>query len=204
MDLTIEETIKAACTASEYRQAAALSIESYGPEILGFLAAFTRAQSDADDIFSYFLEDFWRGLPRFDWRCSLRSWAYTLARHAALRFSTRSGRRRRRQVPLSEMPALAEAADKVRTSTLRYLRTAVKSRMRELREQLPEQEQMLLVLRIDRGLSWREIAQIMADDPLSPDSDDLERTTSALRKQLERTKNKLRKLAIENGLLQVD
>jgi RNA polymerase sigma-70 factor, ECF subfamily len=201
MEFATENAIKAAWLASELQRAAALSIESYGPEILGFLAAFAPTRSAADDIFSCFLEDFWRGFPRFDWRCTLRAWAYTLARHAAMRYSARSERRRRHQVPLSDVPMLVAASDRVRTSTQVYLRTATKSRMRELREQLPEQDQMLLVLRIDRGLSWHEIALIMADDPQSSNPVHLEHSMSALRKRLERTKTKLRKLAVENGLL---
>jgi RNA polymerase sigma-70 factor (ECF subfamily) len=202
MDSSIEQTIRESWSAGEYQQAAALSIESYGSEIFGFLVAFTRTESDADDVFSSFLEDIWRGLPRFDWRCTLRAWAYTLARHAALRFASRSERRRRRQVPLSAMPPFVEAADRVRTETLRHLRTSVKSRIRELRQQLPEREQMLLVLRIDRDLSWREIALILADDAQPTDEAALERSSSALRKQLERTKEKLKKLAMEDGLLE--
>jgi RNA polymerase sigma-70 factor (ECF subfamily) len=201
MGQALEEKIQSAWEASEYQRAATMSIQSYGPEILGFLVAFTKDRSHADDVFSYFLEDFWRGLPKFEWRCTLRAWAYTLARHAARRFSSRSLGRRRRHIPLSEVPELAKAAEEVRTSTAHYLRTAARSRMRELRKELSEQDQILLVLRIDRDLSWREIAIIVTDDHDAVDRDDLDRTITGLRKQFERAKGRLKRLAAAEGLV---
>ncbi len=197
----LENRIQTAWKATEYQQAATLTIQSYGPEILGFLVAFTKDRSDADDIFSYFLEDFWRGLPKFEWRCSLRAWSYTLARHAAKRYAARYLRRRRIDMPLSQVPELAEVAERVRTSTAHYLRTAVKSRMQELRQQLTEREQILLVLRVDRELSWRDIAIIMSSDPSLPDEEALERAKTTRRKQFERAKSKLKRLASEEGLV---
>ena len=201
MEQGLEKEIQTAWKATEYQRAATISIQSYGPEILGFLVAFTKDRSQADDVFSYFLEDFWRGLPRFDWRCSLRVWSYTLARHAAKRYAIRSQGRRKGLMPLSQVPELANAAEKVRTSTAHYLRTAVKSRMRELREQLSDKEQILLVLRVDWELAWRDIAVIMSDDSSPLDGESLPRAMSTLRKQFERVKEKLRKLSEEEGLI---
>ncbi|MFW5740517.1 MAG: hypothetical protein ACOC1F_09140 [Myxococcota bacterium] len=36
------------------------------------------------------------------------------------------------------------------------MKTEVKDRMRQLRAQLPVDDQSLLVLRVDKGLSWNE------------------------------------------------
>jgi RNA polymerase sigma-70 factor (ECF subfamily) len=196
----LEKRILTAWEAAEFQQAATISIRSYGPEILGFLVAFTQSRSEADDIFSYFLEDFWRGLPGFEWRCTLRSWAYTLAKHAAYRFFARS-RERRGHVPISRVPELAEVEREVRTSTAHYLRTTVKTRLRILREQLPMEEQMILTLRIDRNLSWRDIAVIMNDNGVLSDEDALTTAEATWRKRFERAKDKLKHLAAEEGII---
>ena len=52
-------------------------------------------------------------------------------------------------------------------------------------------EQSLLTLRVDRGMSWAEIAHILDEGAGEP----------ALRKRFERVKRKLRDLAAAEGLL---
>jgi RNA polymerase sigma-70 factor (ECF subfamily) len=63
-----------------------------------------------------------------------------------------------------------------------------------LRHSLSEEELQLLVLRVDRRLSWREVAEVLAreGDPVDE---------MAVRKRFERLKAKLGKLAKEKGLL---
>ena len=65
----------------DYQVAATLALEAYAPEIMGFLMERLRGEDDASEVFSQFALDFWRGLPRFEWRSSLRAWAYALARN---------------------------------------------------------------------------------------------------------------------------
>ena len=72
----------------DLRAVATLALERYGPEILGVLAVQLRSTSDAADVFSLFAEDLWRGLPGFQWRCSLRAWAHRVARNAAVRWAS--------------------------------------------------------------------------------------------------------------------
>jgi DNA-directed RNA polymerase specialized sigma24 family protein len=103
-------------------------------------------------------------------------------------------------VPLSQAPELAQMVERVRTETLGYLKTEVKDRFARLREHLSEDEQMLLVLRVDRDLGWNDIAVILADgESLSGAA--LQRRAAGLRKQFQRTKEKLSKLARSDGLL---
>jgi len=167
-------------------------IEGLGPKILGILAKQLRSASDAAEAFSLFAEDLWRGLPDFQWRCTLRAWAYRIARHAAVRWATAGERRPKRNLSL-------ELAESVRSSTLDHLRTEVKSEIRRLREELAEPDQMLLILRIDQAMEWREIAAALADDDLAGDA--LERETARLRQRFQFLTEKLRKLARERGLL---
>jgi hypothetical protein len=74
--------------------------------------------------------------------------------------------------------------------------------MLELREQLPLEDQTLLILRVDRQLPWRELALVMHDgDAPAPEADQLEIVAARLRKRFQAVKDKLRKLAIAEGLL---
>lgn len=165
-------------------------LRGYGIEILAYLAAVTRNPAVADEVFSAFSEDLWRGLPRFRQECSVRTWLYHLAWHALQRH--REDAFARRRAPLS--PEIEEVAQDVRSRTASFLRTEVKDAISRLREQLDPQEQTLLILRVDRGLSWHDVAEVLST-PAAPV------TEALLAKRFERIKAKLRLLAEQAGLL---
>jgi len=195
---TDEKDLRGAWDAGDFHAVARLTFERYGPEILGILAAHLRSTSDAGEVFSLWVEDLLRGLPGFQWRCSLRAWAHRIARNAAVRWATAGARRPERNVPI-ESSSVLDVADQVRSSTLVYLRTEVKSEVRRLREELPEIDQMLIILRVDKGMEWPEVAAALADEDLA--SDDLKRESARLRKRFQLATEKLRELARERGLL---
>jgi RNA polymerase sigma-70 factor (ECF subfamily) len=198
----LEATIRAACVAGEYGRAATLTVEGYGTDIMAFLLARCGSRGGvAEEVFGIFAEKLWVGLPRFEWRCSMRSWAYRLARNAANDYVSSAGNRPERNLPLSQNAPPSQVMDRVRTTTASYRRTAAKDRMRELRETLPADDQMLLILRIDRGLDFRELAEALNDSDAPLDSEGLEREAARLRKRFERVKEQLRELATERGLL---
>lgn len=130
--------------------AAEALVRGYGPEIFGFLVALLRDSDAADEAFAVFSEDVWRGLPAFKGEASYRTWAYLLARHAALRLNRADQRRRKRLGPWGTSAAEKVAWD-VRSTTSPFLRTESKDALRLLRESLEQRERELLVLRVDRG-----------------------------------------------------
>ena len=197
----METRIKEAHEAGNITEAANLALETYGQEVLGFIVNCVGYSSDSDDIFSLFCVDFWRGLPGFQWRSSLRTWAYSLARNATARHLASPHRRRERNISLSDAPEVFEVAEKIRTTTAAYLKTTYKKSIRQLRKQLPVSDQMLLVLRVDRNLSWRDIAIVMDGENVSSDEDELKKAETRFRKRFERIKDKLKDLAAANGLL---
>src|SRR5687767_12886870 len=95
-----ELEIREAFERGEYEKAATRLLVSYGPEIQGFLAAWLQDRRAAGDAFSLFAQDLWVGLPKFEWRCTARGWAYTLARNAGRRHTKAEQRRRERQVAM--------------------------------------------------------------------------------------------------------
>jgi RNA polymerase sigma-70 factor, ECF subfamily len=191
-----ERAIRALCQAGDHDEATTAALRMYGVELLGFLRALANSHDLASEAFAELGEDLWKGLPRFRWESSLRSWLYSLARNALAQLRRDPRRRAERNLPLSIAPEMAAV---VRTVTLEIQRTEVKDEFRVLREQLDPEEHEILLLRLDRGLSWKDIARILGG---AEDVDNLDGRAAALRKRFERAKERLRKLAIEHGLIQ--
>lgn len=186
-----EESILTSLDAGDFDAAMSTALRAYGGEILGFLYATMRDPSDADDAYAAGCHDAWRGIETYRKQSTFRAWLYGVFRNAAARFYRDSFRKR--MVPFSRTPASSLVA-RERTRTRPFVMTDVKNAFRDLRADLPPVDQELLVLRIDRQLSWPEIANILAaDEGPSP---------AALRKRFERVKEKVKELAIERGLLQ--
>ena len=193
-----EQELRRAWKDGDLRAVATLAIERYGPEILGMMIVQLRSTTDAADAFSLFAEHLWRGLPGFQWRCSLRAWAHRVARNAALRWATAGERSPERNLSMEQSEVFA-LADHVRSSTLLHLRTEVKSEVRRLREALPHAEQMLLILRVDKAMEWHDVAAALAEQDLDPD--ELKRESARLRKRFQLVIERLRELARARGLL---
>lgn len=195
-----EAPIQALCHAQRFDAAATAIIERYGRELLEYLVAIARSEADGADAFSQFTLDLWKGLPRFRWQATARTWCYTLARHALSRIRRDPARRPGRAIALSDAPEVARAAEQVRTSTINYLRTEVKDRVAQLREELSPEDQAILILRIDRKLEWRDVARALADEEDDELSDaEVTKRSAALRKRFERIKQDLKKLVERAG-----
>ena len=81
----LDAPVAALVAAGDDRGAATLVIRTLGPRLLGYLAAVLRDEAAANDAFSMFCEDLWRGMAGFRGESSLRAWSYRIAWHAALR-----------------------------------------------------------------------------------------------------------------------
>jgi RNA polymerase sigma-70 factor (ECF subfamily) len=196
-----EQVVRDALTAGNGRGAAHQAIELYGGEVLGFLHAVARDDDLANEAFSVFSEDLLRGLPSFRWDASLRTWCYALARNALHRLRRDPRRRARHNVALSGQGAdISAIVEQVRTATMPFLKTEIKDELRRLREALDPDDHALLVLRIDRKMSWKDIARALPGD----DGQELDRRAATLRKRFERAKTMLREMATQRGLLSVD
>jgi DNA-directed RNA polymerase specialized sigma24 family protein len=131
----------------------------------------------------------------------MRTWAYALARNAMRRYASAPARRAERNQPLSLPGITSRFALEARSVTRMYQRTAEKDRFRALREKLDGDDQMLLILRVDRNLEWRDLAIAMSGD-LDCDDETIVRESARLRKAFERLKRELRRLAVAEGLLE--
>jgi RNA polymerase sigma-70 factor (ECF subfamily) len=182
----LEQRVASELDRGAFAQAAAEVIRGYGPQILGYLCAVLRDKAVADEAFSQFCEDLWKGIAKFRRESSIKTWSYAVAWHAAQRVLRDPYRRRGARLRTS---AAIQIADEVRSLSSAYAARAATDRLAKLREGLAPDEQTLLVLRYDRDLTWSEIAQVLATEE------------ATLRKRFERLTTKLRKLAEKEGLL---
>jgi RNA polymerase sigma-70 factor (ECF subfamily) len=181
----LEVAIRERFDANDLRAAATLALKAYGGEVCGYLAAVLTDDEQAREVFAETSAEMWRDLPRFRWEASIRTWIYTLARH---RLAAYLGRKARQPtVALSEVTDTPALQAKPRTPTAPWKRTEVKDAVSRLCSLLPADDQTLLILRVDRDMSWREIAHVLN-----------ETGEPALRKRFERIKKRLRDLAHKN------
>lgn len=196
----LEDDVRALWEKGEMDAAATMALQAYGGEIFGFLLAIQNDEALASDAFSSFCEGLWRGMRGFEWNATLRTWAYGIARISA-RGARRNAARRGKHGMHVGTSALEHVAAAVRTQTLDFLRTEKRTRLQQLRDALDPEDRALLVLRIDRGLAWNELARVLADGSEALDEAGLARTAARLRKRYERLKAELREAARREGLV---
>ena len=197
--------MRAACLSGDFDGATTAALRQYGAELFGFLVSMYSDYDAASEAFGMFSEKLWQSMKRFEWDCSLRAWCYRLARNAAIDLHRGGGVRRKGHVRLSSAPEVMEVAAQLRTTTMSALRTANRSALERLRDELPEEDRALLVLRVDRDLEWREVALIFAEstdrtDRIA-DGEALKRETARLRKRFQLVVERLRTLARERNLV---
>ena len=166
-------------------------IRSFGPQILGYLTRVLGSRDDADDAFQLWAEDVWQGIGGLREPGAARVWAYRVAWNAAARLRREAWQQRRQRMPTSMASRIAA---EVVSRTLGAAERET-DQLASLRKVLTAEENSLLVLRIDRELSWREVAEVMAEEGKPVDE-------AALRQRFVRVREKLEKLARERGLLE--
>lgn len=197
----LEREIRRRLEGQDVAGAATLAVRGYGAEIYGFLVTFHRDEEDAAEVFSIFSERLWRDLHAFRGDSSVRTWAYALARHSSLNYRRDQRRRDRRQRALPEGSQLSAIVEEVRSQTASYLRSERRARFTALRESLPTEDQMLLVLRVDRGLAWNDLVRVLREDAGPLGEAELKREAARLRKRFQLLKERLLELGRHAGVV---
>jgi RNA polymerase sigma-70 factor (ECF subfamily) len=199
----LEQEIRDRHARGDHEGAAEAAMRGYGTEVWNFLVALHQRDEDgAADAFSLFGEGLWRSLPRFQWHCSFRTWAYAIARRSSLRQRRDARRRAARHGTLPEGSALSRLVAEIPRTSTGSGPAARRSRLLELREALPAEDQTLLMLRVDRELAWNDLAHVLADGAAAPlQGRALERAAPRLRKRFQVVKEKLYDAARREGLV---
>jgi RNA polymerase sigma-70 factor (ECF subfamily) len=180
----LESEIAARLQRRDWSGAVEAAYRGYGPEILGYVASIVKDNDLAYDIGGELCVRMLSAVSKLEPRGSFRSWAYRIARNLALDALREPRRRRGRPLLSRDLDGLVQ---EVRESTAVWLRTERKDALARVRAELAPDEQTLLILRLDRGLSWDEVAYILSspEAPLRP---------AAARKRFQVLKEKLRAL----------
>ena len=128
----IDEQVRGLIQSGDAAGATQLVVETYGSEVFGYLMTLVRDEALASDAFAATCEDFLKAVLRFRSESSVRTWLYTLARHAAYRESR--GERKRRGQRISGLVDALQAP--LRTATEAFRRTEVKDELSKLRDAL--------------------------------------------------------------------
>ena len=107
----LEARVTALLAEREYRGAATEVIRGYGPRALGYLHRLLGNDADASDAFSMFAEQVWRGMPNFEGRSSVKTWAFKAAWSAAMKIRDDAWRRLREGLPSSAASHLADGLE---------------------------------------------------------------------------------------------
>lgn len=181
----------------DMQAAATAAIDRYGPEVLGFLMSLLGDDRAGREVFSETCDNLWTSLAHFQWRCSMRTWFYGLARRAARRFQR--AHRAQNGLPVRAFRGTQAIDYVVAPKADCHFQINVEDRLRAIREALGTNDRALLMLRLDRGLAWEEIARIFSHGDASDET--LRRVAIGLRKRFQGVRIKIRALACEAGLL---
>ncbi len=172
-----------------HNEAVTLVIESYRAELLGYMINIARDVHFSEDEFQSVCIKIWRGLPTFQWKSTLRTWVYRIARNE---FISHKRRVRSGQVERLQTQDLAQIPDRMlRTITREWQKTEARAWLWDRIRELPDDDQALLVLRLGSKMKWSEIVVVMLEEE-DADEETRRRKVSSLRKRYERLKTKLR------------
>jgi RNA polymerase sigma-70 factor (ECF subfamily) len=187
--VALDEEVVALLARGELEPALERVLRAHGPGVLGYLENVLGDPDDARDVLQKVAEDLWEWLPSYRGG-SLRAACYRIARHGAARFRREAWRRRRERMRTTMASRIAAS---VMSPESRFAMKP-KDRLERLRAALDPDERTLLILRLDRELSWSEVAEVLSEEGDPVDS-------AAVRKRFERVKEKLAKLAKAQGLI---
>lgn len=166
------------------------ALDGYGAEVFGFVAGVLDDVGTARDVYATIGEQVRERLITFGGPCDLRTWLYAIACRALAEHRDRSACAGNVRSPVA-LPARGTTYPPRRKSRLDALAL--------LRSSLPARDRELLVLRVDRQLSWDELATVFLGADAS--ARDRVREVVRLRSRYRLVKDWLTREATARGIL---
>jgi DNA-directed RNA polymerase specialized sigma24 family protein len=129
----------------ETSAAISLLLEQHGADVFGVLVGVLDDMRAARATYKAVVGRLPVALPTFEWRCSPRVWLYSLAHNELREHQNR---------------ATTNETDPVDDTAVRGLITVIAA----VRRELTEEERELLILHLDRGLDWSDLAYTQLGD----------------------------------------
>ncbi|MCB9633168.1 MAG: RNA polymerase sigma factor [Sandaracinus sp.] len=188
---TLDDEIRALLEAGEHERAAVLVLETHGPGIYRMFLGVFHDEAVAQDLYQRFSIEVWKSIGSFAGRSAVYTWAYVIARRTVT-WHLRRPARKREQALATPHEHLLLVEHLSRSMTPAWRRTETKHRFQELCAGLPNDERMLVMLRIGERMDWKQIARVLDEEGALADDEALAREAARLRKRFERVKDKLR------------
>jgi len=186
-DTNLDQSVRALVAAGDHAGAVTVVTRTLASEVRGYLAGVLRNDIDVEDVLAATNIRLWESLARFEWRCSIRTWTYVIARHEAHRFRRAGRKHARGRVSMSVLSGIARAG----SGPASALGSARRRDLSRLREELSPDDRELLILRIDRGLPWDDIALAFVRSPEKHTDDERRRMAARLRQRFKTIKARL-------------
>ena len=161
-------------------------IRRYLGQVYGFVSRYVGDSSDADDITQEAFVRAWKHLKKFDQGKSFKTWIFSIAKNAALDFL-----KKKKTLPFSDFEneqgdnALVDSiTDPAPLAPELLDRADLASLLDSVMQLLPPQQRMVLFLRYNDHLSFREIGEAL-NEPLDTVKSRHYRGLIALKKLLE-------------------
>lgn len=193
---TAQDVIENALASGAYADAFAAILLIHEPEVRGYFIKLLGDRDRADDVFGEFRATLLESLPRYRSECGVRTWTYIIMRTALNNYLRTPENDLARRERMSNLPE-PEAREHDRTRP--YLKTAIKRRTRELWKLLDEEDQTILVLVVDRTMTYEQVARVL----LGPDHDAeaVRKKVDVIKQRIRTAKRVLRKALESEGLI---
>lgn len=151
-DDAIDDIVRKAIKSGDYRRALEVLARVYHKHIRKFCIAWCKSRVLGEEVAQEVFLAAHRALPRFQWKSSLRTWLFSIARYQCLNAS-RKGRIVARHLPEEHAHELMDDFDKERGELAQYAW--------ELLDTLDENKKQIVLMRCIQGLTHGEIAEIL-------------------------------------------
>lgn len=143
------------------RAAWARFVDHYAPPLLRYVKRLTSNSPESEDLLQDVLVRVLEALPRYEPRGSLTSWVFTIAANRVRDFFRGAARARdRRSLVESETASSAPVRSGLSGPEQAQESAWFEHALREAIEALPETQREVLLLRLEAGLSFKQIARL--------------------------------------------
>lgn len=115
---------------------------------------YVRNDEDAHDVVQAAFVRAWQALPTFRADASLRTWLYRIAVNQAL-----NHKRDHKNLPKAEIPEDTASHDPLAPERMAEAQT--QGQLMAAVDKLPQKQRMVVELRVQQGLSFREVAEVL-------------------------------------------
>jgi RNA polymerase sigma-70 factor (ECF subfamily) len=131
-------------------------VKRYQNPLYNFIYRHLGDRALAEDITQETFLQIYRSASRFEPRARVSTWIFKIAFNLSLNESERRTRRQLRETPMTDEHQYADG-----NSTTAVARYELEQQITGLLGRLPDRQRAALLLRVNEGLSYREIAEVL-------------------------------------------